>query len=548
MNFLLEHRAELWLRLGEHLSLTVGSVALAVVSGIPLGVLARRRPKWEGIILSTAGILQTIPSLAMLSLLMVGLASMPPLPFIGRVHAIGTPPALIALTLYALLPIIRNTVAGLRGVPEAALEAADGLGMTISQRLRLVEMPLAVPVVVAGMRTAAVIGVGVTTLSAFIGAGGLGEFINRGLYLSQNQLILLGALPAAWLALILDRALGWAESLLVRGPQSRSARWRAFRGLAFVAVPAAAAAAFLTMTSVPKSRGVLAAVPLRAAFTGEFIERPDGLPGLERAYGLRFLEVRDMEASLMYQAIAGGSVDLISAYSTDGRLQKYKIRLLADDRHFFPPYEAAPVVREAALKRVPGLAKTLELLSDRIDETAMRRLNFDVDELKRSPETVAREFLQDARLMGPRSPSAKSGSIVIGTKAFTEGVLLGEIMAQLIESHLGIRVEKRFNLGGTMIVHNALKSGEIDAYAEYTGTALTAILNLPADGDRRRAFEAVANDYERRFACRWLKPFGFSNSYALGVREADARNRGWKTIGDLKNFERGGGSRLDGNK
>lgn len=534
MDFLLEHRAELWLRLVEHLALTAGSVGLAMLAGLPLGVLARRRPRLEGLVLAAAGALQTVPSLAMLSLLIVLLAALPAFPLVGHVRAIGAPPALIALTLYALLPIIRNAVAGLRGVPDAALEAADGLGMTEGQRLRLVELPLAMPVIVAGIRTAVVIGVGITTLSAFIGAGGLGEFINRGLYLSQHRLILLGALPAAWLALILDQLLGWTEAALERGPQAAPARRRARRALAFIAVPAMTAAAALALAPATGAKSALAQVPLRAAFTGEFIERPDCLPGIERAYALRFSEVRDMEASLMYQALSRGAVDLISAYSTDGRLQAYRVRLLEDDRHVFPPYEAAPVVRETALGRTPGLEATLQLLAGRLDEATMRRLNYEVDERKRSPNAVAREFLESRRLLGAETPRPGGRPLVIGTKAFTEGILLGELMAQLVESRLGVRVEKRFNLGGTMIVHNALKAGEIDAYAEYTGTALTAILGLPTAVDRAAAYAVVAHEYPLRFGCRWLKPFGFSNTYALGVRETDAKRRGWRTISDLK--------------
>ena len=365
--FLLDHRAELWQRLAEHVGLTAASVALGIVIGVPLGVLARRRPRLEGLVLGAAGVLQTVPSLAMLALLMVLIAALPPLPWIGRASAIGAPPALAALTLYALLPIIRNTVAGLDSVPEAAVEAADGLGMTPRQRLRLVELPLALPVILAGIRTAVVIGVGVTTLAAFIGAGGLGEFINRGLYLSQRRLILLGALPAAWLALVFDQGLRWAQSRLERGPATASARRQARRGFAWVAEPGAAVAVGLALWPSAARQASLPAVALRAAFTGEFIERPDGLHGLERAYRLRFSDVKDMEESLMYGALARRAVDVISVYSTDGRVQSHHVRLLEDDRHFFPPYEAAPVVREAALRRVPGLASTLQLLSGRLD-------------------------------------------------------------------------------------------------------------------------------------------------------------------------------------
>jgi len=235
----------------------------------------------------------------------------------------------------------------------------------------------------------------------------------------------------------------------------------------------------------------------------------------------------------MYDALARREVDVISAYSTDGRLQAFGVRLLIDDRHFFPPYEAAPEVREAALRKFAGREDTLNLLAGKLDEATMRRLNDEVDERKRSPEDVAREFLRSAGLLGTKTPPRGGPALAIGTKAFTEGVLLGQLMAELVETRLGVRVERRFNLGGTMIVHEALKAGEIDAYAEYTGTALTAILGLPSESDRAAAYARVAREYPPRFGARWLKPFGFNNTYALGVREADAKSRGWVTIGDL---------------
>ena len=532
MEFLLDHRAELWLRLAEHLKLTGASAVLAVLIGVPLGIVARRRPRLEGLVLGSAGVLQTVPSLAMLSFLMVLLASLPALPLIGRVRSIGAPPALIALTLYALLPVIRNVVAGLRGVPEAALEAADGLGMTDGQKLRLVELPLALPVIVAGVRTAVVIGVGVTTLSAFIGAGGLGEFINRGLYLSRNGLILLGAVPAAWLALALDQALGWAQASLENGPEAAPARRRARSGFLLAVLPAALAAAALASARPSAAPAALAPVRLRAAFTGEFIERPDGLAGLQKAYGLRFVDARDMEEALMYKALAQKAVDVISVYSTDGRLASYHVRLLRDDKGYFPPYEAAPVAREAALARRPGLETALAKLAGALDDAAMRRLNYEADERKRSPRVVARDFLEARGLLKDAKASQGGSPVVIASKAFTEGVILGELMAQIVEAE-GIPVERRFNLGGTMIVHNALKAGEVDLYAEYTGTALTAILGLDAISDPARARAAVAVAYPEKFGARWLKPFGFNNTYALGVREPDAEKRGWRTIGDL---------------
>ena len=190
---------ELWLRTGEHLILTGCSTSLAILIGIPVGILIFRNAWLRNPVMGAIGILQTIPSLAMLVFLL------------ALLNKIGAAPALIALTLYALLPIVRNTLTGLEGVSPQLMEAARGIGMTEYQQLRMVRIPLATPVMIAGIRTAAVIGVGIATLSAFIGAGGLGQFINRGLALSDTKLILLGAVPAALLALIVDASLGAFE-------------------------------------------------------------------------------------------------------------------------------------------------------------------------------------------------------------------------------------------------------------------------------------------------------------------------------------------------
>jgi osmoprotectant transport system permease protein len=187
---------ELWLRTGEHLILTGCSTLVAIFIGVPLGILVFRTAWLRGPALGAVGILQTIPSLAMLVFLL------------ALIQKIGALPAIIALTLYALLPIVRNTLTGLDGVSLEVMEAARGMGMTEYQQLRMVRIPLATPVIVAGIRTAAVVGVGIATLSAFIGAGGLGQFINRGLALSNTKLILLGAIPAALLALIVDFSIG----------------------------------------------------------------------------------------------------------------------------------------------------------------------------------------------------------------------------------------------------------------------------------------------------------------------------------------------------
>lgn len=200
--FIVASRSELWQKTIEHLVLTGVSTGFAVAAGLPLGIMVARKGALRGPVLGVTGVIQTIPSLAMLAFL---------LPIVG----IGFKPAIIALSLYALLPIVRNTYTGLTTIAAEITEAAAGLGFTARQQLLLVELPLAAPVILAGIRTAAVIGVGIATLSSFIGAGGLGDFINRGLAMNNTRLILLGATAAAVLALLLDFLLGLLGKALV---------------------------------------------------------------------------------------------------------------------------------------------------------------------------------------------------------------------------------------------------------------------------------------------------------------------------------------------
>lgn len=201
LEFILRNHAELLVLLREHLVLVAASTAVAVAAGVPLGVLLTRRPALKGPILGIASVTQTIPSLAMFGLLI-------PLPLLG---GIGARTAIVTLVLYALLPILRNTCAGIEGIDPAVREAGRGLGMTDRQLLLLVELPLAAGVILAGIRIAAVIGVGIATIGAAIGAGGLGVYIFRGVATVNDTLILAGALPAAILALAIDALVGVAE-------------------------------------------------------------------------------------------------------------------------------------------------------------------------------------------------------------------------------------------------------------------------------------------------------------------------------------------------
>jgi osmoprotectant transport system permease protein len=200
-SFLANNSGEVLLKIREHLFLVSVSSGIAILVGVPLGIAATRWPRLRTPVIGTANVLQTIPSLALFGFLI-------PLPFIG---GIGPRTAIIALVVYALLPIIRNTYAGIESVDDDIKEAAIGMGMTDGQLLRLVELPLAFPVILAGIRVAAIIGVGVATIAALIGAGGLGDFIFRGVSTVDNTVILAGAVPAAAMALLLDGGLHLIE-------------------------------------------------------------------------------------------------------------------------------------------------------------------------------------------------------------------------------------------------------------------------------------------------------------------------------------------------
>lgn len=204
--------AEFWTRYGEeilqrsgqHLFLVGVAMAIAILIGIPLGILITRYPKFARPILGFANVMQTIPSLALFGFLL-------PIPLIG---GIGEKTAIVALVLYSLLPIIRNTFVGINSVDPAVREAGRGIGMSDQQLLFQVEIPLAMSVILSGVRVATVIGIGLATIASAIGAGGLGEFIFRGVAIVDNQLILAGAIPAAIMALGADWGLGWVERRL----------------------------------------------------------------------------------------------------------------------------------------------------------------------------------------------------------------------------------------------------------------------------------------------------------------------------------------------
>ena len=204
LRFLIQNHTQVLQLTLEHLWLVGISTIFAMLIGIPLGIVIAHRARWNKPVLATANIIQTIPALALFGFLL-------PVPWLG---ARSDRLAILALILYALLPIIRNTYAGIHGVDAAVIEAGRGMGMTESQLLYQVELPLAASVILSGVRIAAVISVGLATIAAAIGAGGLGEFIFRGLAMVDGRVILAGAIPAAILALLADFTVGWAERRL----------------------------------------------------------------------------------------------------------------------------------------------------------------------------------------------------------------------------------------------------------------------------------------------------------------------------------------------
>lgn len=510
-SFLTDNRAKLLELLLEHIGLTFLSLLLACLIAIPLGLWIARRPQAATPVLGFAGILQTIPSIALLGVL---------IPVLG----IGVKPAIFALFLYAILPILRNTYTGIQGVDPAVKEAAQGMGMTPWQVLTQVELPLALPVLFAGIRTAAVINVGVAALAAYIGAGGLGEFIFGGIALNNNFMILAGAVPAALLAIVFDQLLALLERVRrLKGSQ-----------LALLLIP------LLGLTAWQNQDTRLG---LKAAFDPEFSDRADGLPSIQQQYQDIAFNTVILNAGLLYRAVAEGEVDLISGYSTDGRVQAYNLKVLQDDQHAFPPYECAAVLNSATAQQYPMLVDALELLAGQINDSTMTALNFQVDHLKKAPEDIARVFLESLNLLQP-DRSSGGPSIIIGSKLFTEQYILVEIFRQLIEGHTDLDVDARPGLGGTKICFDALRNGEIDLYPEYTGTGFQVILDPPDSlaerifTDRQAVYDYVWQASSSQFQVQWLSPLGFNNTYALMTRAELARERGWQKISDLKDGQR----------
>lgn len=509
--FIIEQQEKLLTQIVQHLGLTFLSLLLAIIVGVPLGILIARKRKLSSSVLGTAGILQTIPSIALLG-------------FMIPVFGIGAKPAIVALLIYALLPIIRNTYTGITEVNPTVIEAAKAMGMNRRQLLFKVELPLAMPVIIAGIRTAAVINVGVATLASFVAAGGLGEFIFGGISLNNTNMILAGAIPAALLAILLDQAIAVVQK----------SGYRLFQKLKYI-VPA-----ILLIVGAVYLFSSVSGNKIKAGFTPEFMGRQDGDLGLRSVYGLNVNPVVVSDA-IMYKAAYEKELDLISGYSTDGRIKAFDLYVLNDDKKIFPPYYAAPIIKTKTLEKFPGLEETLNKLAGKFNDSIMTDLNYKSDYLNQTPERIAKDFLIKNNLY-KNSRKGNSGTVRIGSKIFGEQYILTEMYKMLIEGYTDYKVETKTGLGGTKICFDALMNDGIDFYPEYTGTGLLVLLK-PSEQVLKtvtqsadKAYTYVNAEFEKQYGIQWLKPLGFNNAYALMMRREQSQELTIKNISDLKKY------------
>lgn len=496
----------------RHLGITSLSLLLSIATALPLSIWITEKPKAAKAVLGIASILQTIPSIALLGFL---------IPWLG----IGLKPAIFSLFLYALLPIIRNSYSGIKQIDSNILEAAEAFGMSNGQILLRIKLPLAFPFIMAGIRTAAVINIGVATLAAYIAAGGLGEFIFTGIALNNTHMILAGALPAAILALLTDYVLALCQSIK---PGAINKKWLVLPlSILFL----------LMLYLLPAMRPT----SLIAGFPPEFMGRQDGNAGLKDKYGLQLytLVVND---ALMYQAAALKQVDVIAGYSTDGRVRANDLIILDDDEKLFPPYKAAPVIRESFLKEHPDLAVVFDMLTGKISDSLMTELNYQVDHLKQAPQQVAQSFLLESKLLpnkAPGSASQKKGDVHIGCKIFDEQYILAYIYAGLIDAYTDLKPVLHLGLGGTKLCFDALVNKQIDFYVEYSGTAMNVLLELPQNAIASMLQRNDQGEHQldsmlsSQYGLKWLPAIGFNNSYALMMRRKQSDELGVKSISDL---------------
>ncbi|MEH7438440.1 glycine betaine ABC transporter substrate-binding protein [Neobacillus drentensis] len=502
--------------LGQHLYLSIISVLIAIIIGIPLGILISNEPKLSKPIIGTTNVIQAVPSLALLGFL---------IPFIG----IGSNPAIVMVVLYSLLPIVKNTYTGLTNIDGDILEAAKGIGLTKSQTMRKVQLPLAFPMIMAGIRISAVTAVGLMTIASFVGAGGLGYLVFSGVQTVDNNMILAGAIPACILALLIDFVVGKLETSLSYTSKKSTNKNSVKNGkrakkvmIAIASLLLVAAGTFKVYSTANAEEKIVIGsknfseqlilgnmladlienktdiqverklnlggsqvafsalkngdIDLYVEYTGtglvnilnqppqsnpdqvynyvqkefkkkyniellkpigfnntyalavrqdtakqynlktisdlarvsnglimgptiEFPNREDGLIGLSKTYNMTFKDVKAVDGGLRYTALKNHKSDVIDAFSTDGLLEAFQLKVLEDDKNFFPPYYAVPIIKEETLKKHPELKKVLNSLSGKLTDEKMRELNYKVDSLKQSPAKVAEEFLNEEGLL-----------------------------------------------------------------------------------------------------------------------------------------------------
>lgn len=502
-----------------HIQLTILSVGIAILIGVPVGILISHSPRLSKPILGMANLVQAIPSLAMLGFL---------IPYLG----IGTSAALFCVVIYSLLPIIKNTCIGLNNIDRDTLEAAKGIGMTQGEIMSKIQFPLALPVIMAGIRISAVNAVGFVTIAAFIGAGGLGYLIYSGIQTSNTNLILSGAIPACILALLVDFVVGFLEKVVMpvnltnptidmtKGKVQRQKRKRRIVSVSALAVTVATIIVSVAPSFKQESKvihigsknyteqlilGNLYAdlieaktditvvrdlnlgstdicynalkrhdIDMYVEYTGtaysnllkkgfstdnehiystvkelmakqglevldpigfnnmyvlavrqdtadkyhlncisdlkkvsnqfvfspvfEFNNRADGITAMNNVYNLKFKKVMPIDGVLGYKAIASGDCDVITAFSTEGLLKKYHLKLLKDDKNAFLSYYAIPMINESTLTKYPELKDVLNKVTGLLDDETMCSLNYLVDEEGQTPEKVAHNFLKSKGL------------------------------------------------------------------------------------------------------------------------------------------------------
>lgn len=488
-----ERRFEWASALFEHLQISLLSLIVAIIVAVPLGIILSNYKKSKELMLQITGIFQTIPSLALLGLF---------IPFMG----IGTLPAVVALVVYAVFPILQGTLTGLSEIDYSLEEAATAFGMTKWEKLKKYQLALSMPILMSGVRTASIMIIGTATLAALVGAGGLGSFILLGIDRNNSALILIGAISSATLAVLFSSLiktlqnkkpktilLGLVSTILALGisfiPFQKEKNQKLViagklgaepeiiinmyklliedeTNISVEIKPNFGKTSFLyealksgSIDLYPEYTGTIVTTLLTkkienlsndpnevykiakqkileqdsliylkpsefqntyaiaitenyaninglnkiselkkveniavAGFTLEFNDRKDGNIGLKGLYNLN-LNVKTMEPSLRYQAIANGDVDIVDVYSTDSKIITHKLKILEDDMQLFPSYQVAPLLRQETLKKYPELEKILEKLSNKITSKEMSEMNYKVDIEGKSAYNVAREYL-----------------------------------------------------------------------------------------------------------------------------------------------------------